>query len=64
MLSKSKLVKEELTANARERDAAPEGPMLFSLKFKLVKEGLTARAWKRDAAPESPNIDVTQIQIS
>ena len=58
---KSSLVKEELTATAWERDAAPESPMLFPLKFSLVKEELSARSsrcWTR-----STNQVATQIQI-
>ena len=41
---KSKIVKEELTERAWERDVAPELLIPLEHKFKLVKEELTARA--------------------
>ena len=59
---KSKFLK-ELTARAWERDAAPEGPILFLLKSKFVKEELTARAWERDAAPESPILFLLKFKL-
>ena len=51
-LLKFSLGKEELSARAWERDAAPESPMLLELKSSLVKDELTATAWDRGAAPE------------
>ena len=49
---KSSLVKEELTATAWERDAAPESPMLFPLNSAQLRRSCLQDP--RDAEPEVP----------